>query len=157
MLLWYLTENHPKLLQPCDGDFPMASNARLAALPCSCQGHKIHQHRTIAQRIWTKPRLTPRVDTWVKGSFCSISHPTPIPLTNARYVILFQRLQYLPLPISNTPWTSRMARCEQTCLLSTQEFPGFALRQARRFPPGDPETALLVLLCVEFSAFHGSL
>lgn len=40
MLLWYLTENHPKLLQPCDGDFPRAPNARLAALPCSCQGHK---------------------------------------------------------------------------------------------------------------------
>lgn len=61
------------------------------------------------------------------------------PPANARCIISPQWLQYLPLPISNTLWTSWMARCEQTCLLSTQEFSGFALRQASRFPPEDPE------------------
>lgn len=150
----------PKLLLPCDGGFPRTLNTRLAALPRACQGHKIpptQAPRPIAGDIWTRPWLTPHLDAWGNGSFCSIiPHPFHPP-ANARHVILSQWLQYLPLPISNTPRTSRMARCEQNCLLSAQEFPGFAFRQARRLPPRDPETAVLVLLCAEFSAFHGSL
>lgn len=82
---------------------------------------------------WTMARPPP--GCLGKGEW--LQHQPP---ANARYVISPQLLQYLPLPISNTLWTSRMACCEQTCLLSAQEFPGFALRQARRFSPGETET-----------------
>lgn len=71
-------------------------------------------------------------------------------------MLFYPVLQYLPLPVSNTLWTSRMACCEQTCLLSTQEFPGFALRQARRFPPGKSDV-LFWWDFAEFSGFRGSL
>lgn len=158
MLLWYLWQNGLKLLSHVmvafqgpwlQGWHPCHTLVRVT---------KVHQQRLLDQlhSVFGPDHGSPLIRMLGEKGVSAVS-PTPHTPAHARYVILFQLLQYLPLPISNTPWTSKMACCEQTCLLSTQEFPGFVLRQARRFPPGDPETAVLVLLCAEFPAFHGSL
>lgn len=166
MLLWYLREKGPKPFQPCDGGFPRTLSARLAALPCACQGHKnplTQATRPIAWCTWTGPWLTSHLDAWGKGSCCSITpHPTPphppprkcqvcyfIPMTSV------STTPYLQHPMNKqdgTLWADLFIKHAGIYRICSQTDQEVSSRRLRDCCSGD-----IVCRALSISAFHRSL